>query len=110
MIWFVKAYFAAAGKSEGSQLSPTLFAHVRYLHTLRFEISQGRRHVVAHKEKLVLVILLRFMQGDFERRHGENQPAVAGINGGKLKHITKKSPVSFGILGVHNDMRSIDQG
>jgi hypothetical protein len=34
---------------------------------------------------------------------------VAGINGGKLKYIAKKSPVSFCILGIHNDMRSIDQ-
>src|ERR1700680_416095 len=50
MIWFVKTYFAAAGKCEGSQLSPTLFTPVRHLHPLRFEASQSRRNVVAHKE------------------------------------------------------------
>jgi len=27
---------------------------------LRFEISQGHRNIVAHKEKLVLVVLLHF--------------------------------------------------
>ena len=71
MTWFVKTYFAAAGKCEGSQLSPTLFTHVRYLPPLRFEASQSRRHVVAHKEKLVLVVFVRIMERGFEWRHGE---------------------------------------
>jgi hypothetical protein len=34
---------------------------------------------------------------------------VASINAGKLKQIAKKRPVSAGIFGVDNDMRSINQ-
>jgi hypothetical protein len=50
------------------------------------------------------------MERGLKWRHGENQPSVAGINAGKLEHIAKKGPVGFGVLGVDNDMRSIDQG
>jgi hypothetical protein len=108
MLWFVDAYFTAAGKSEGSEFSPTLFAHIRDLHILRFEIFQGRRDVIAHKVKLVVVVL-GIMERSFEWWHGENQPAVACINGGKLKYIAKEGPVSFRIFGVDNDMSAVDQ-
>jgi hypothetical protein len=57
----------------------------------------------------VLVVLLGIMERGLKWRHGENQPAVASINAGKLEQITKKDPVGFGILGMNNDMRSIDQ-
>jgi hypothetical protein len=50
------------------------------------------------------------MERDLKWRRGENQPAAAGINAGKLEHIAKKGPVGFGILGIDNDMRSIDEG
>ena len=49
------------------------------------------------------------MEGGFEWRHGEDQPAVAGINGGKLKHIAKEGPVSFRVPTVYDDMRTVDQ-
>ena len=58
----------------------------------------------------MLVVLLGIMERDLKWRHGENQPAAAGINAGKLEHIAKKGPVGFGILGIDNDMRSIDEG
>ena len=109
MFGFVDTYFAAARKSEGSNFSPRPFAHIRDLHILRFDIFQGRRDVIAHQVKLVLVVVLGVMERRFEWRHGENQPAVAGINGGKVKYIAKEGPVSFRILGVDNDMRAIDQ-
>ena len=58
----------------------------------------------------MLVVLLGIMERGFEWRHGENQPAVAGVHAGKLKYIAKKAPVRRWILGVDNDMRSVDQG
>jgi integrase len=48
MFWLVNTYFAAAGKGESSKFSPTLFAYIRDLHILRFEIFQGCRDVIAH--------------------------------------------------------------
>jgi hypothetical protein len=64
---------------------------------------------VAHEEKLVPVVGLGIMECGLKWRHGENQPTVAGINAGELEHIAKKGPVGFGILGIDNHMRSIDQ-
>ena len=109
MLALVNADFAAPGKGQGSKSPPPLLVHVRDLHVLRFEISQGRRKVVAHEEKLVLVVLLGIMERGLKWRHREDQPAVAGINVGKLKHIPKKGPIGFGILGIDNDMRRVDQ-
>ena len=76
---------------------------------LRLEIFHGCLKVVAHEEKLVLVVLLGIMERGFERRHGEDQPTVASINTGKLEYIAEKSPVGSWVLGVDNNMRSIDQ-
>jgi hypothetical protein len=49
------------------------------------------------------------MERGLKWRHGENQPAVAGVTVGKPKHIAKKGSVGFGVLGIDNDVRSIDQ-
>ena len=48
------------------------------------------------------------MERGFSLRHGENQPALAGINGSKFEYIAEKNPISFWILGVENDMCAID--
>lgn len=53
------------------------------------------------------VVVLGIMERCFERRHGENQPVVDGIDGGKFKYIAKEGPVSFRILGVDNDMCAV---
>jgi hypothetical protein len=98
MFRFVDTYFAAAGKSEGSNFAPRPFAHIRGLDIFRFEIFQGRRDVIAHEVKLVLVVVLGIMERRFEWRHCENQPVVAGINGGKLKYIAKKARSASGSL------------
>lgn len=55
------------------------------------------------------VVLLGIVERRLKWRHRENQPAVAGIDAGKLEHIAKEQPIGFGILGIDNDMRSIDQ-
>ena len=57
----------------------------------------------------MLVVFLGIMERGLKWRHGENQPALASINTGKLEYIAKKDPVGFRILGIDNDMRAIDQ-
>src|SRR5678815_6108218 len=104
MLWFVNPYFATAGKGERSNFPPTLFAHVRDMDVLGLEISQGCRKVVAHEDKLVLVVRLEIMKCGLKRGHRKNQPPVAGIDAGKLKYIAKKGPVGLRIFGVDNDM------
>jgi hypothetical protein len=56
----------------------------------------------------VLVVVLGIMERRFEGWHCENQPVVAGINGGKLEHIAKEGSVSFWVLGVDNDVCAVD--
>src|SRR6266700_3554717 len=48
------------------------------------------------------------MERRFEGWHRENQPVVAGINGGKLEHIAKEGSVTFWVLGVDNDVCAVD--
>src|SRR5271154_120564 len=71
---------AAAGKFELGELSPTLVAHIRDLHLPRLQILERRRNVIAHEVEVVLIVLLGIMKCGFERRHGENQPAMAGVD------------------------------
>jgi hypothetical protein len=99
MLWLVNADCSTSGKGQACKLPPTLLTHLRDLHVLRCEICQGRRKVVAHEEKLVLVVLLGIMKRGLKRRHGENQPAATSINAGKMEHIAKEGPVSLGVLG-----------
>ena len=109
MLRLVNTNFPAAGKRESSKFPPTLFAHIRDLHVLRFEFFQGRRDVIAHEVEFMLVVVIRIMESGFGRRHSENRPAVAGINGRQLQHITKECPIRFRLLTVDNDMRAVDQ-
>ncbi len=109
MFWFVDTYLAAAGKGEAGNFSPWPFAQIRDRHILRFEIFQRLHDLIAHEVELVLIVVLGIMERRFEWRHGENQPAVARSNGGKLKYISKEGPVRFRILGVDNDMRAVNQ-
>src|SRR5207302_4398935 len=93
MLWFVDADSATAGKREGGKYSPPLFAHIRDLHLFRFEFFQGRGDVIAHQEKLMLVVLFGIVEGGFELRHGKNQPAVTGIHRRKFEYVAKEGPV-----------------
>lgn len=108
MFWFVNTYLSASGKSEGGKVPPTLFAHVRNLYLFRFEFFQSRVEVIAHQEKLMLIVLFRVVERSLELRHGKNQPAVAVIHGGKLQDIAKEGAVSFRVLGVDDNMRTVD--
>src|SRR3989442_1214544 len=109
MLRLINTDFAASGKSQCRKLPPALFAHLRDFHVLRFEVLQGRGKVVTHEEKLVLFFTFGIVECCLKWWHGENQPAVAGIYAGKLQNIAKKGPISFGILGINNDMSSINQ-
>jgi len=109
MFRLVNTHLATPRKGQCSKPPPALFADLRDGDLLRFEVSQGRGKVVAHEEKLVPIILFGIVKCCLKWRHGENQPAVARIHARKLEHIAKKGPIGFGILGIDDDMRSIDQ-
>ena len=108
MLRLINTDFAASGKSQCRKLPPALFAHLRDFHVLRFEVLQGRGKVVAHEEKLVLVVTFGIVECCLKWWHGENQPAVAGIYAGKLQNIAKKGPISRYVLAVYDYMGTKD--
>jgi hypothetical protein len=110
MFRLVDSDSAAARKRQGREFSPTLFAHLRNVDVLRLELLQGRRDIVAHQVKLVPIVVVGIMKGGFEWRHGEDQPSVTGIHRGQFQNLAEKSTVSFWILGVNDNVRTIDQG
>jgi hypothetical protein len=48
------------------------------------------------------------MQGRFRRWQGEDQPAVAGVNGRKSQNVAAESAVRLGVLAVDDYVRAID--
>src|ERR1700693_466322 len=80
MAGLVNSDLPPSGKFTLGKLSPTLFAHIGDLHPPRLEFRQGRRDVIAHEEKLVLIVFLGIMKRSFEWRHGKYQPAMAAIH------------------------------
>jgi len=57
----------------------------------------------------MLVVARRIVKCGLKRRHGENQPAMSGVNRRKFKNVTEKGAVRFWILGVDDDVSAIDQ-
>jgi hypothetical protein len=47
-------------------------------------------HIVAHQMDLVRAAACVRVKRRLRRRHGENQPAIAGIDRGKTQHIAEK--------------------
>jgi len=48
------------------------------------------------------------MESGLCRRHREDQPAVAGVDGRKSKDIPKKGAISFHVLAVDDHMSARD--
>ncbi len=69
---------------------------------------KGRGDVIAHQEELVTVVMLGVVKGGFGRREGKDEPAVAGIDRGELEHVAEEGSVGFRVLGVEDDVGSID--
>ena len=109
MFGLVDADFAAAGEGEVGEFSPTLFTYIGDRYAFQFEVAQGCGEIVAHQEKFVLVVFFGIVKRGLQRRHGEDQPTVAGVHTGESEHVAEKSPVGFGVLGIDDDVRPIDQ-
>src|ERR1700733_2918203 len=109
MLRLINANLASTRQGQRRKFSPTLLAHFRDRYLLCLEISQCRREIVAHKKEFVAIVVLRIMECSLQGRHGENQPAMTSVNIRELEHIAKEGPVGFSILGIDNDMGTVDQ-
>ncbi|MGI8437126.1 MAG: hypothetical protein ACR2NX_09515 [Chthoniobacterales bacterium] len=50
-------------------------------------------HVVAREEEFVHVVGVAGMHGDFRGRQTEDEPAVAGIDGGELQDVAQEGAI-----------------
>src|ERR1700733_1286311 len=48
------------------------------------------------------------MKGGFGGRQGEDQPAVAGVDGCEVEDVAKEGAVGFRIGGVEDDVGAVD--
>lgn len=109
MLRLVDTDFSSARKGEAGKLSPTLFTHIGDWDAFRFEFLQGRLQVVAHQEKFVLVVRFGIVERGLQRGHGKDQPSLAGIDTGKAEDVAEERTVSFGVLGIDDNVCPVDQ-
>ena len=76
-------------------------------HSLFFEFFFGSADIAAHEVELVVALFIR-MHGDFGWWEGEDEPSVAGVDGGELEDIAKEFPQAVGLFGVNNGVDAGD--
>src|SRR5262245_23545315 len=97
MLRLVETDLATAWKLDFCNRTPSRFLHIRAMDAF---LSKGRHlglQIFAHEVEFVDVAGVgpRFqrMERGLRRRHCENQPAVAGVNGRKSKYVPKKGAI-----------------
>src|SRR5438128_8371766 len=65
--------------------------------------------MVTHQIKLMHVILLRRMNGNFGGRQSKDEPSAANIDVWQIEHIAQESSVGFRIRTVDDRMRPSNQ-
>ncbi len=104
MLGLIQANFAASGKPDGGDRSPSFFVNRRANDVFsRHALHLGIK-VFTHEVELVAIILFGRMKGRFGWRQGEYQPAVAGIDRREPQHIAKEGAVCRCIFAVDDDM------
>lgn len=110
MFGLVQADFTASGKRYSGQASPLDRLDRRTGDLVFRQPRHGRPEVITHEEKFVKIIFLRWMEGSFGRRQSKDQPAVSGVDCGKLENVAEKGAISLGILAVNNHVGTGDHG
>ncbi len=75
---------------------------------LFLQLRDQRGQVIAHEVKLLHVVLLRRMNRDLGRRKAEDEPAFAGIDVRKPKHIAEEGAVGRDVGAVDDGMGAGD--
>src|SRR5207248_10035124 len=81
--------------------------------TFGLELLYCRFDVVTHQVDLVAAFAiggLGGMNAELGGREGEDQPSVAGVDGGKAEHVTEEGAEGVGFLGVDHVVDGVDHG
>jgi hypothetical protein len=98
------------GEPEPDQQAPSLVLNRPTPNIVPLHLRHERFHVVAHQVKLVTVVFVRRVDGDFRRREADNQPPASDINVRQPEHVAQKCAVSICVLAVDDGMRANQQG
>src|SRR5439155_11676017 len=75
------------------------------------ELLYCRFDVVAHQVDLVAAFAiggLGGMNAELGGREGEDQPSMAGVDGGKAEHVAEEGTEGVGFLGVDDVVNGVD--
>jgi len=104
----IDAELAAARKCDFRHRSPPLTSWRRESDTTLLHFGGKPFNVVAHEEKLMDVILVRFVNGHFSRRQAEDQKAASCVYRREAEHICEKGLVCSFIPALEHNMRTDD--
>jgi hypothetical protein len=110
VLWLIQADVASTGKPDARDRTPSFFVDFRTTDTLLRKFRHRRLQIVAHKIEFVAAVLFGWMNRHFGRRQREDQPSVAGVDGGKSEHIAEEGPIGLGIPAVNDDVCADEHG
>lgn len=109
MLWLVQPELGSAWKRDGSHEAETGFGDwAAELYASGSEVGDCGFDVVAHQVELGVSSLFGWMDAQLGGREGEDEPAVAGVNGGKFEDVAKEGADFFGVVGVEEGVRAGD--
>jgi hypothetical protein len=114
MARLVEAEAAAAGQDDAGEEAPALAGGRGAEDAARLEGADRGVEVVAHEVEAGVVpggALRpggRRVEGGLGGRQGEDQPAVAGIDGGKAQDVAEECAVGVRVLAVEDDVGAVD--
>src|SRR5262249_18367007 len=90
MLWLVETDFAAAGKPDLSDRTPSGLLYLRTPDTLLPEYRYLGPQIVTHEIEFVPVIVFGGMDCYFCRRQRKDQPSVASVHRRKSENVPQR--------------------
>ena len=95
---------SSAGQLDVSETSPAGLVDGAFENNLfTFEVCHRGVEVVAHQVEVVAGFVAG-VEGDLGRGQGEDQPALAGVDGVETEDFIEELAVGVGVLAVHDDV------
>src|SRR5215831_3108276 len=104
----VETDLAPAWQLDFGNRTTSDFLHIRTADAFLSEICHLGLQIFAQEVEFVYVVSVGRVERGLCRRHREDQPAVACVDGRKSKNIPKKGAVCFRILAVDDHMSARD--
>src|SRR5215471_6175855 len=108
MLRLVETDLAPAWKLDFGDRTPSGFLHIRTADAFLGEGCHLGLQVFAHEVEFMYVVSVGRVERGLCRRHREDQPVVARVDGRKSKDIPKKVAICFCVLSVDDHMSARD--